>query len=70
MAKRVRRFNVNYYNLVEYIYDEKNRLKSNQINISHILQKLSSFEVKKRVKFINAEKIRLQEIKKYPSTIV
>lgn len=64
MSKRVRRFNVNYYNLVEYIYDEKNRLKSNQINISHILEKLSSFEVKKRVKFINSEKIRLQDVEK------
>lgn len=64
MAKRARRFSVNYYNLVEYVYDEKNRLKSNQINIAYILEKLSSFEVKKRLKFINAEKIRLQEIKK------
>ncbi len=64
MGRRVRRFNVSYYNLVEYIYNDKKQLISNPINISDILEELSSFEVKKRVKFINAEKIRLQDIQK------
>lgn len=62
MAKRVRRFNVNYYNLVELVYNNKKQLVSKQINLSKILEQLSKYEVKERVKFINAEKIRLQDI--------
>lgn len=63
--KRKRLFNVNYYEFIEvFLSEESSKVTTKEINISKILNALLKEPTEKRLKFINYEKVRLQEIYK------
>lgn len=61
--KRKRLFNVNYYEFVESVLsDNQSKVNFREINIANILRALLNEPTGGRLKYINYEKVRLQQI--------